>query len=45
MKFEMKVRELEIPSDKKISNLSGYLIDFYLKNVISNEEQEDESES
>jgi len=37
MKFEMKVRELEMPSDKKLSNLSGYLIDFYLKNVISNE--------
>lgn len=37
MRIEMRVRDLEMPSDLKLSNLSSFLIDFYLKNVISTE--------
>jgi len=37
MQIEMRIRELEVPSDSKTSSLSAYLIDFYLKNVISQE--------
>ena len=31
----MKIRELEMPSKHKLDELSSFLADFYLKNIIS----------
>ena len=33
----MKIRDLVMPSSSKLEYLSSFLIDFYTKNVISNE--------
>ena len=37
IKLEMRIRELELPCDEKLSTLSEYLVDFYTKNVISSD--------
>jgi terminal uridylyltransferase len=35
IKLEMKIRELEMPTNAKLEQLTHFLVDFYLKNVIS----------
>ncbi|CAF0866293.1 unnamed protein product [Brachionus calyciflorus] len=37
IKLDMRIRDLELPQKSKLDNLSSFLIDFYSKNVISNE--------
>ena len=35
IRTEMKIRDLEMPSNPKLDRLSSYLVEFFTKNVIS----------
>lgn len=37
MRLELKIRDLEMPSDSRLEILSGQLVDFYNKNIITKE--------
>ena len=38
MRLELKIRDLELPTESRLKQLTSYLVDFYNKNIISEQQ-------